>query len=141
MEKSERQEIILGLIRTSPIGSQDELGEKLASRGLKVTQATLSRDLREIGIVKTTLPDGGFRYSALEQRLSSPIQSVQISGNLLVIRTESGMAPPVAYKIDDLAIEGVLGTVAGEDTLMLVVAEKANPRKIKAEIEQRVTSV
>ena len=141
LEKIERHELILELVRSAPIGSQDELGEKLSAKGFRATQATLSRDLRELGVVKTALADGGFRYTTLEQRQTSPVKNVQISGNILVVHTESGMAAPVAYKIDDLGIEGVLGTVAGEDTLIAILADKASPKKIKADIEDKLRSL
>ncbi len=137
-EKEVRQRLILDLVASQGIGSQEELGEQLAEQGVEVTQATLSRDLRELRIVKTAAADGSPRYAVLDARLGSPVQTIEGSGNLLVLKTESGLAAATAYKIDDLGLPEILGTVAGEDTLLVVLAEKANWKRVKSELLKRL---
>lgn len=124
MDKSQRHQAICDLVAKKVVSSQQELQKGLATGGIEVTQATLSRDLRELQIVKVQRGDSGFRYAAPLRSQQSAITKIQKSDNLLVIHTKTGMAAPMAYRIDELEIPGVLGTVAGEDTLMVVVAEK-----------------
>jgi len=137
MDKRERQRAILRLIQTELINSQERLRRKLEAEGFTVTQATLSRDLRELHIIKAATGDGTHKYTVMDQWMGLPIRTCEVSGNLLVVRTDAGMAPPVAYKIDELGIPGVLGTVAGEDTLLVVVAEGYDARGIRKELWNR----
>jgi len=131
MEKQERHTAIQKLIRIGALHNQEELRGRLAEMGFEVTQATLSRDLKELRIVKVRHGESGYRYAELEPPAHSPIRRLESSGNLLVLHTEAGMAPVVAYRIDDKPPSGVLGTVAGEDTLIVVLAEDASKERIK----------
>lgn len=137
MDKRERQRTILRLIQSERINSQERLRRKLDKQGFKVTQATLSRDLRELHIIKTATGEGAYKYTVMDQWMGLPIRQCEVSGNLLVVRTDAGMAAPVAYKIDELSIPGVLGTVAGEDTLLVVVAEGYDARGVRRELWNR----
>jgi len=137
MDKRERQRTILRLIQTERINSQERLRRKLDKQGFKVTQATLSRDLRELHVIKTATGEGVYKYTVMDQWMGLPIRQCEVSGNLLVVRTDAGMAAPVAYKIDELSIPGVLGTVAGEDTLLVVVAEGYDARGVRRELWNR----
>jgi transcriptional regulator of arginine metabolism len=131
-EKRKRRALILSLVAAEPIGSQRELGQCLEENGVSVTQATLSRDIRELGLVKAPDDSGGFRY-----RVSEPgraglglnhgpvVLSLTSSGNLLVIRTRPGFAQSVAAGIDQLHWPQVIGTVGGDDTVIVVLAEQA----------------
>jgi len=137
MDKRERQQAILRLISAERIASQERLRRKLEKLGFAVTQATLSRDLRELSVVKTATDDGAYKYTVMDSWMGLPIRSCEASGNLLVVRTDAGMAPAVAYRIDELVIPGVLGTVAGEDTLLVVVAEGYDARGVRRELWNR----
>ncbi len=110
----------------------------LGTRGFEVTQATLSRDLKELHVVKTTGEDGEYKYAIMEEIPGLQIASCDISGNLLVMHTDPGMAPAVAYRVDALRVAGILGTVAGEDTLLVVVAEGYDARKVRKDLWQGV---
>ena len=147
MDKEERQRAILDLVDGQDISSQEKLRKSLIKLGFKVTQATLSRDLRELNVVKRTSRDGQYKYT-----VSAPAHPVtfslvsegfsvlrcEVSGNLLVIQTEPGLAPAVAYKVDGLNLDSILGTVAGENTLLAVVAEGYDAREVRKELWRRI---
>lgn len=141
MQKEARQQAILNLLERSNVSSQEQLRRRLSMRGFKVTQATLSRDLKELNVVKTATGNGPYKYTLLDTWRGLPVRSCEASGNLLILHTEPGMAPAVAYKIDDLAIAGIVGTVAGEDTLLAVVGEGYNARKVRRELWKRVQAM
>lgn len=142
--KAERQKAILELIVARPVGTQVELRERLKARGLAADQATLSRDIRELGLVKTS--DGErTRYAPVEE-VAPPVQprataviarlvrKVDTSGNLLVVKTDPGEANPVGLALDRMRWKEILGTVAGDDTLLVVVREGASPRRLARKI-------
>lgn len=141
MDKETRQQAILELVGRQNVSSQEQLRRKLSRLGFRVTQATLSRDLKELNVVKAASDGGKYKYTVLDTWRGLPVRSCQASGNLLILHTEAGMAPAVAYKIDDLQIPGILGTVAGEDTLLAVVAEGHESRKVRKELWKRVQSM
>lgn len=138
MNKKERQETIIRILELETISSQESLRKKLLRFGLEVTQATLSRDLKELSVVKAVADDGRYKYSMLDDRINPLFRSCEISGNLLVLRTDAGMAPAVAYRIDEMGLAGVLGTVAGEDTLLAVVADDHDVHQVKRQLWERV---
>ncbi len=137
-EKEKRHQSILDLVDRSNISSQENLRKRLGKLGFKVTQATLSRDLKELNVVKTTGDDGEYKYATLDEIPGFQVTSCDISGNLLVLHTEPGMAPAVAYRVDALRLAGILGTVAGEDTLLVVVEEGYDSRKVRKDLWQGV---
>ena len=137
-EKEKRHRTILDLVDRTSISSQESLRKRLLKLGFEVTQATLSRDLKELHVVKTTGEDGEFKYAIMEEIPAFQIASCDISGNLLVLHTDPGMAPAVAYRVDALRLAGILGTVAGEDTLLVVVAEGYDARKVRKNLWQGV---
>ncbi|MGH9341033.1 MAG: arginine repressor [Acidobacteriota bacterium] len=141
MHKERRQQAILSLIEQDSISNQERLRLKLHHLGFKVTQATLSRDLKELNVVKTATDRGTYKYTALDVWKGLPIRRCDSSGNLLVFRTDTGMAPALAYKIDDLDLPSVIGTVAGEDTLLVVVAEGYDARKVRKKLWQRLQTI
>ena len=137
MNKAQRQHRIIELLQHEAISSQLVLIERLAAEGAEVTQATISRDLEDIGAVKVRIPGGQLVYGVAEyanQRIAPDdhvrrvlgefVVQVAASGQLVVVRTPPGSAHVVASAIDRGAIEGILGSVAGDDTI-LVVAEVA----------------
>ena len=128
--KHERQGLILELVRAGPVSSQEELKRQLAGRGLQVTQATLSRDLRDLGLARVTTEDG-VRYvvpdaradddsPALDATLAQFLASVDGVSELLVLHTLPGGAQPVAEAIDAEGWPEVLGTIGGENTILVV---------------------
>lgn len=131
MDKINRQREILFLLEREAIASQGDLQIVLQKRGFNVTQATLSRDLKQLGVVKQVTSDGLYKYAVAEAVAEIPVRRCEVSGNLVVIKTEAGLAAAVAYKIDAMKLSGVLGTVAGEDTLMVVVAEGADAGTVR----------
>ncbi len=137
-EKHRRHRAILDAIAQDAISSQEDLRRRLEAQGFDVTQATLSRDLRELGVVKRVTRTGLYRYVAPDRFAGLPILGYRASGNLLVLKTEIGSAPRVAYQIDALHMPEVLGTVAGEDTLLVVIEEGFRPLEVAERIWQKI---
>ena len=120
MQKEQRQTTILKLITANQIGRQEELAEILEKKGFSVTQSSVSRDLLELGIVKV----GGFY--ALPQKPRSGmvfgLVSLEVAGeNMIVAKTEAGLASACAVRIDSAQIEEIVGTIAGDDTIFIAV--------------------
>ena len=130
MNKHERQQKILGLIRAKPISTQEDLRSLLMNAGLTATQSSVSRDLEELGVVKhhghyTLPPTNGTRLRGL-------VSLDQAGDSLVVVRTIPGLASAVAVEIDAAAFPEVVGTIAGEDTIFIAVRdEKAQRTTIK----------
>jgi len=134
--KNDRQAMIIAIIKEQVIGTQEELGEALKNRGVMVTQATLSRDLKELGLVKIPTPEGYYRYSLPQDRtpgdflrraqrmFEDAVISVDYAENLIVVKTTSGNAQGVAAALDDLDWPEVVGTVAGDNTILMVIRSK-----------------
>jgi transcriptional regulator of arginine metabolism len=126
--KAERKNAILKLIKEQNIYTQDELTAALQKTGYSVAQATVSRDIRELGLVKDPssqkyiLPQGG--KNPLERVFRDALVSVDSAGNMLVIRTLSGMAMAVAAALDEMNFPEILVSVAGDDCVMCVVKSK-----------------
>jgi transcriptional regulator of arginine metabolism len=129
-QKSERQAAILELIGAQDVASQEELRKLLVQRGLSVTQATLSRDLREMGIVRVPGEDGA-RYAlpetiagestpSLETMLPQLFSRLDGVGELIVLHTVASGAQPISEAIDAAGWREVLGTVAGENTILVI---------------------
>jgi transcriptional regulator of arginine metabolism len=142
--KRERQAVIRQLVQAGAVSSQEELKRQLAGRGLKVTQATLSRDLRDLGLARVSTEDG-VRYvvpdpraddasPALDRTLAQFLASVDGVGELIVLHTLPGGAQPVAEALDAEGWPEVLGTIGGENTI-LVVCRSAEAR---AEVMRRL---
>ncbi len=128
--KGERQALILQLVQAGSVSSQEELRRLLSGHGLEVTQATLSRDLRDLGLARVTTEDG-VRYvvpdaraddasPALDATLAQFLASVDGVSELIVLRTLPGGAQPVAEAIDAEEWPEVLGTIGGENTILIV---------------------
>ena len=135
MSKRDRQGAILEIVRNHHVTSQEALRELLAEQGIEVTQATLSRDMRDLRLVKVpgaggtahyTLPDEWENTPPLERLLPTLFLSVEGTGNLLVVRTMTGGAQAVALGIDWEEWPEVLGTIAGDDTILLILRDAAH---------------
>jgi len=127
MNKSFRQGQILKTIRAKPVYTQEELARELGQLGIQTTQVTLSRDIRELGLVKTS---EGYRQlsaepsgSRLLEMANEYLQDIRIAQNLVVLRTSPGHASPLAVSIDRQELAEVVGTVAGDDTVLVVTAD------------------
>ncbi|MCQ2427369.1 MAG: arginine repressor [Clostridia bacterium] len=129
--KNSRQTVIAEIIRTQDIRKQEDLIEALKIKGLDVAQATISRDLRELGVIKQNDGKGGLKYVIIDKEntvdklkynsaLASLIYSTESSGNIVVLKTASGMAGAVAVGIDSMNSREILGCVAGDDTIIIV---------------------
>ena len=127
-----RQQAILDIIQAGPVFSQEELAIRLRENGIASTQATLSRDLKALRISK--VPGEGYVVPARGRSLSadfiSGILRIQFSANLGVIRTRPGMANAVAVLIDNQMVFPVLGTIAGDDTILLILRDGSTPESV-----------
>jgi transcriptional regulator of arginine metabolism len=120
--KEDRQRAIVDLVRRRPVHTQQELANALAERGFSATQATVSRDIQELGLIRT---GDGYRVGAPLAVVSELVLSMTRVQFLVVIRTPPGTANVVARAIDESQLEGVAGTVAGDDTIIVVLCEDA----------------
>ncbi len=148
--KQARQSAILEIIRRGKVSTQSDLRAALVDRGIECDQGTVSRDIRELGIVKAATDDGSYIYAVLDEvspivrttRLSvlkQMIRTVVSSGNLIVIKCGPGNAPAVGDALDHLSLPNLIGTVAGDDTLFAVVAEGANTADTVAHLKKEIS--
>ena len=133
MARANRQLKILDIISKHDIDTQEDLVDYLRQEGFNVTQATISRDIKDMGIIKTLASDGRhYKYAAQQQKetnaadkylnmFKNTVISIRSSGNLIVLRTEVGSAGPAAELIDKLAYDEALGVVAGDNTIFVAV--------------------
>jgi transcriptional regulator of arginine metabolism len=121
--KGRRHAAILELVQAAPLHTQQELARALAERGLRATQATVSRDIQELRLVRT--PDG-YRPNGLARAVfAEHVKEVTVVEFLAVVRTGPGTANLVAWNIDQAALPGVAGTVAGDDTIIVVLSHRS----------------
>ena len=127
-----RQQAILDIVQAGPVFSQEELAARLKEEGITSTQATLSRDLKALRISK--VPGEGYvvpaRGRSLSADFTSGILRIQFSANLGVLRTRPGLANAVAVLIDNHVAGPVLGTIAGDDTILLILREGSTPEGV-----------
>jgi len=144
MAKRERHTAVLELVREHRVPSQELLRELLSARGIDVTQATLSRDIRELRLVKVPGADGSSQYSLPEEWENTPPLETLLptlyvgaegAGNLLVVKTMTGGAQAVALAIDWEEWPEVLGTLAGDDTILLVLRDPGQMEGVRARLE------
>lgn len=143
--KPQRHAAILELVRTQRIPSQEALRERLVQRGFEVAQATLSRDIRMLGLVKVPDEDGGSVYTvpsnvtdptpALSRLLPALYLGADGVDNLLIVKTLTGGAQPVAVAIDWEEWPEVVGSVAGDDTILLILRDRSHLPTITARLE------
>jgi transcriptional regulator of arginine metabolism len=124
--KEERHRAILALVNRGAVHTQQEIAEGLARRGLRATQATISRDIQELGLVRS---GAGYRIAAALVR--ELVLSVELVSPLAVIKTPPGTANLVARRIDEAGLPGVAGTVAGDDTIIAVLRQRSAARALK----------
>jgi len=145
-QKKYRQGQILKLVGSGAIASQDELRRRLTQLKLRVTQATLSRDLRELKLVKTRdgykpvrqAAEGSAALSALVRALKEFLLDIRPAENLLVLKTPPGGAQPLAAAIDAEHSNEIAGTIAGDDTVLIVTATRRDREALQSKIEALV---
>ncbi|MGH9044154.1 MAG: arginine repressor [Acidimicrobiales bacterium] len=153
MTKRQRQHTIAGILRASVVANQQELVEHLGAQGVSATQATISRDLEELGAYKVRAPDGRSVYALsngegparrggdhLRRVLDEWALQVSGSGNLVVVRTPPGCAHVVASALDRSPLAGLLGTVAGDDTVLLVAAQAQGGRALAERVRSLMSA-
>lgn len=147
--KIERRAKIIELIGQYPIETQEELAERLEKAGFPVTQATISRDIRELKLTKISVDGIHQKYTLLQEKgqdlvrkyirvLQDGFLSMDQAENLLVIKTISGMAMAVAASIDNLEVPGVVGCIAGDDTVMCAIRTAEDTETVMAELRKIV---
>ncbi len=147
MSKAHRQHLIAGLLQRHAVTSQAQLVGLLAAENVSATQATVSRDLEELGAIKVRVPGGETVYAIpempvdriapadhLRRVLADWVADIDASGNLVVLRTPPGSAHVVASALDRAGMDAIVGTVAGDDTLLVVARESVGGRALAAEL-------
>ncbi len=147
--KALRQRKIIELVESFEIETQEELAGRLRGCGFDVTQATVSRDIRELKLDKVPGSNGRPRYSASNGfdgesgkkyigALNDAVLSIEAAGNIIVIKTASGMAMAVASVVDALKVSGIMGCIAGDDTIMCVVKSATEASCVVRELYGRL---
>ena len=154
--KKDRLETLRMIISSRERGSQEELLAALQEEGFKLTQATLSRDLKQLKVAKAASMGGNYVYVlpnvTMYKRVSSPAQvkemmqvpgfiSINFSGNMGVIKTRPGYASSIAYNIDNSDIPYILGTIAGDDTIFIVISEHASESDVVSALSKVVPNM
>ena len=154
--KNDRLEALRMIISSQELGSQDELLEALKKEGFQLTQATLSRDLKQLKVAKAATMRGNYVYvlpnETMYKRVSTPrsvhemmqvpgFMSINFSGNMGVIRTRPGYASSIAYNIDNSHIEEILGTIAGDDTIFIVIRQGVTKDEVIEALSQVVPNM
>jgi transcriptional regulator of arginine metabolism len=150
--KSYRQSLVLELVDREAITSQEQLRERLDGRGIHVTQATLSRDIRDLGLVKRS-GDGAYRRpgaaeagapgepeSVLRRAVSEFLRRFESVQQLVVLRTDPGQAQPLAVALDRVRMADVVGTIGGDDTILVICRGEREAQAFTKQIEQWLRS-
>ncbi|KQL49187.1 transcriptional regulator AhrC/ArgR [Brevibacillus choshinensis] len=141
MNKGQRHIRIRDIISNVEVETQDELVERLRAAGFNVTQATVSRDIKELHLVKVPLPDGRYKYSIPTEQKFNPLQklkrmlvdsfmSIDQADHFIVLKTLSGHANAVAELIDNLPWEEIMGTISGDNTILIICRSKENTDEV-----------
>ncbi len=146
--REERLRAIQEIVQTEEIETQKELAEKLRARGFQVTQATVSRDIARLHLVRVPLGPGRYRYALahtelaediyeeLKRRFKEFVRDVDRGGNILVLKTAEGHASGIALLLDRLRRDDIVGTLAGEDTILVVARDEAMAQALEEELGQ-----
>jgi len=151
LSKADRQRLIESVVTRKRVGTQFELLDALAAAGCVVTQATISRDIRELGLEKSRDPLGRPRYvlphaaprvdpsEALRSVLGQFGRTAKAAGNIVVVQSQLGTAPAIARALDELAHERIVGTLAGDDTCLVVAPSERDARALARELQAAVS--
>lgn len=141
--KSERHAMILNLIETTNVETQEELADMLKQRGICVTQATVSRDIKELRLIKVLAENGGYKYATVDKAeagmkerfvriFGDSVVGINTSANLVIVETLSGSANAAAEAVDSMHWNDIVGTMAGDNTIFIAARdEKAVPDIVK----------
>ena len=147
--KTVRQMAILDIIAKQDVETQEELAEALRARGIQVTQATVSRDIKELRLLKVLTPSGSYKYATADKAenglserfirmLAESLLSVAASNNLIVVKTLSGSANVAAEALDSLHWPEILGTLAGDNTILLIIRTEAEAPDVVRRIKEMI---
>lgn len=154
--KNNRLEALRMIISSQQLGSQEELLNALQNEGYKLTQATLSRDLKQLKVAKAASMSGNYVYvlpnETMYKRVSTPQQvremmqvpgfvSINFSGNMGVIKTRPGYASSIAWNIDNSDIPQILGTIAGDDTIFIVIKQGYSEKEVTDALSEVVPNM
>lgn len=151
--KRQRQQAILDLVKQEPLGSQAAILDRLREQGYEVTQPTVSRDLEELGLVRVRDAEGHLRYASpaeatnghgperLHRVLAEYVVGMDASRNIVVVKTPPGSANVVAQVIDQVGLKNVIGTVAGDDTIMVVTREGVRATTVLDRLQELIQGV
>ena len=146
--KNDRQRRILEIVEREAIDTQEQLQQKLQEQGVTCTQATISRDIKQLHLIKEPVGQGRYRYTVSSQRnklnvadklrtiFRESIISVDSAQNIVVIKTMAGLANAAAAAMDGMSISGMVGTLAGDDTALLVMKDAEMARGICEDIHE-----
>ena len=145
--KTQRHAAILRIVRAQTVASQEQLREFLKGEGFDVTQATLSRDIRELGLAKVAAPDGGSHYAPppeqgaamrpqLQQVLPALLVSVDGVGPLLVLKTPAGGAQALGLAVDAAGWTEIIGTIAGDDAVLVITRSERARRAVQTRLKE-----
>ena len=151
--KSKRQQVILQLIEEHPIDRQEELLQRLKAAGFEVTQATVSRDIRELGLIKTAASGGGYRYvtpanqtavtphsaSRFETIFRESVLRVDNAGHVVLVKCYSGMANAACGMFDAMPWQNVVGTLSGDDTFLILMRTEEDAKTITQQLNQYIS--
>lgn len=146
--KNVRQSEILNIIREKDVDTQEQLLEELRTRGFTTTQATISRDIKELRLVKELTSSGDYRYTLSERKMSSTsdtrlrnifkegVLSVEAAQNIVVVRTMPGLASAACSALDAMEIDGMVGSLAGDDTGILIMRDNSFAQQFNREVHK-----
>ena len=146
--KAKRQAEILRIISEHDVETQEEMLENLRKCGIRATQATISRDIKELNLVKQPADNGVYRYAVAAEQLSrrpfagrlqnifkEGVTSCDVAQNIVVVKTMPGLAPAAGAALDGMEIDGLVGSLAGDDTAILIMRSGAMAEALRREIE------
>lgn len=142
--KNQRQEVILEIITENSVGTQEDLIRLLGERGIKTTQATLSRDIQQLSLVKQRDEKGNFKYAlpvaAAEEKsvFEEAVVSVDYAMNTVVVKCKAGMAQGTCAAIDSVEHTGIVGTIAGDDTIFILVRSESDAKKLSQQFKSEL---
>lgn len=146
--KNVRQSEILKIVQSKDIDTQDQLLEELKARGFTTTQATISRDIKELRLVKELTATGSYRYAQSDRKVSAAsdtrlrnifkegVVSVDVAQNIVVVRTMPGLASAACSALDAMDIEGMVGSLAGDDTGILIMRDNSFAQQFGGEVHK-----
>lgn len=146
--KNLRQAEILNIVQTVDVETQEQMLEELKARGISATQATISRDIKELRLVKVLTGKGAYRYAPSERKgtvtsdtrlrniFKEGVVSVDVAQNIVVVKTMPGLASAACSALDNMEIPGIVGSLAGDDTGILIMRDSAAAQSFNSEVHK-----